>query len=261
VLVQRHRVVPNLNHQSDCIEDVRMTDSGDALLSEQAAYYRARAPEYDEWWRRTGRYDRGAEATARWKAEVAQVDAELAGAALSGDVVELACGTGWWTERLARTARRLTCIDASPEAIDINRGRLRNAGLPTPIYELADLFEWTPAAKFDAVFFSFWLSHVPNDRFKSFWSKVAAALRPGGRAFFIDSLPDQTSTARDHRMPDPGGLQERRLNDGRTFRIVKVFRQPDELTNELQALGWKPMIGRTPTYFVFGRVERERQPA
>jgi demethylmenaquinone methyltransferase/2-methoxy-6-polyprenyl-1,4-benzoquinol methylase len=238
-----------------------MTEPQDALLTEQADYYRARAPEYDEWWQRSGRYDRGPEATARWRAEVAQVEAELARAALTGDVAELACGTGWWTERLARTARQLTCIDASPETIDINRLRLGSAALPLPRYEVADLFAWTPTDKFDAVFFSFWLSHVPADRFASFWSSVAAALRPGGRAFFIDSLPDQTSTANNHRMPDADAIQERRLNDGRSFRIVKLFRQPDELIRALQALGWQTALDQTRSYFVFGQAAREGQPA
>ena len=238
-----------------------MTDSGQEILNEQAAYYRARAPEYDEWWQRSGRYDRGPDATARWKAEVEQVDAELAGAALTGHVAELACGTGWWTERLARTADRLTCIDASPETIEINRTRLRSAGLPLPHYQVADLFDWRPDVSFDAVFFSFWLSHVPAERLAPFWSSVAAALQPGGRVFFIDSLPDQTSTANNHRMPDPDGIQERRLNDGRSFRIVKLFREPAELTSDLQALGWQTEVGRTASYFVFGRAEREQQRA
>jgi len=235
-----------------------MTGPDDSLLGEQAAYYRARAPEYDEWWKRSGRYDRGPDATGRWNAEVAQVEAELAGAALTGDVLELASGTGWWTEHLARAAGSLTCVDASPETIDINRARLSGAGLPLPRYEVANLFEWTPTDRFDAVFFSFWLSHVPNARFASFWTNVAAALRPGGRAFFIDSLPDQTSTANNHRMPDRDGIQERRLNDGRTFRIVKLFRGPDELTADLLGLGWKATIRQTPSYFVFGQVERGR---
>jgi len=238
-----------------------LTDSGQEILNEQAAYYRARAPEYDEWWQRSGRYDRGPDATARWKAEVEQVDTELAAAALTGHVADLACGTGWWTERLARTADRLTCIDASPETIEINRTRLRSAGLPLPHYQVADLFDWRPDVSFDPVFFSFWLSHVPAERLAPFWSSVAAALQPGGRVFFIDSLPDPTSTANNHRMPDPDGIQERRLNDGRSFRIVKLFREPAELTSDLQALGWQTEVGRTASYFVFGRAEREQQRA
>jgi demethylmenaquinone methyltransferase/2-methoxy-6-polyprenyl-1,4-benzoquinol methylase len=87
------------------------------------------------------------------------------------------------------------------------------------------------------VFFSFWLSHVPDDRFERFWQAVGATLRPGGRAFLIDSLPDETATARDHPMPDEDGCQERRLNDGRSFQIVKLFRDPATLAARLSALG------------------------
>lgn len=175
---------------------------------------------------------------------------------LSGDVLELACGTGWWTERLARTARSLTCLDASPETIDVNRARLDAAGLARPTYVVDDLFAWEPTGAYDAVFFSFWLSHVPRSAFETFWSKVARSLRPGGHAFFIDSAPDPTSTARDHRMPDPDGMQERRLNDGSVFRIVKRFHEPAELTNALGSLGWSAAIARTPSYFIFGSAHR-----
>jgi hypothetical protein len=102
---------------------------------------------------------------------------------------------------------------------------------------------------------------VPADRFASFWAGVAAALRPDGRVFLVDSLPDPTSTANNHGMPDPAGIQERRLNDGRSFRIVKLFRPPAELTDALQALGWTATIERTANYFVFGQAERARPSA
>lgn len=231
-----------------------MSVADDPLLAEQAAYYRARAGEYDEWWQRAGRYDRGKDATARWRAEVKQVEAALGRADLSGDVLELACGTGWWTERLARTAKRLTCVDASAETIAVNRARIDEAGLAVPRYDRADLFAWTPDAGYDAVFFSFWLSHVPQDRFDAFWAKVAAALKPGGRVFLVDSRPDETSTAVDHRMPDPAGVQERRLNDGRTFRIVKLFHDPAALNERLAGLGWRAAVEGTESYFIYGEV-------
>lgn len=228
----------------------------DPILAEQAVYYRARAGEYDEWWQRQGRYDHGPEATERWNGEVATLDRALDDFSPRGDVLELACGTGWWTERLARHAAALTCVDASPEVIAINRARLAKAGLPPARYLDADLFAWRPDRTYDAVFFSFWLSHVPPERFDRFWATVAGALKPDGRVFLIDSLRDRTSTAHNHVMPDETGMQERRLNDGSSFRIVKLFHQPETLAERLAGLGWQAAMHRTPHYFIYGSARR-----
>jgi len=89
----------------------------DGLLAEQQAYYRARAPEYDEWWQRRGRYDRGPEMAGEWHRQVARAAAALDAFGATGDVLELAGGTGWWTARPARTARHLTVVDSSDEAL------------------------------------------------------------------------------------------------------------------------------------------------
>ena len=69
-----------------------MTD--DAVLAEQLEYYRARADEYDRWWLREGRFDRGPEANARWFAEATELERALARLDPRCDVLELACGTG-----------------------------------------------------------------------------------------------------------------------------------------------------------------------
>ena len=144
-------------------------------LSEQARYYRARAGEYDDWWFRRGRYDHGPQANARWFADGALVESALGRFAPSGDVLELACGTGLWTQRLASHARRVTAIDASPEVIELARARV---GDPKVEYVQADLFAWEPERAYDVCFFSFWLSHVPEERFDDFWAKVRRALVP-----------------------------------------------------------------------------------
>ena len=156
----------------------------DGLLAEQRAYYQARAPEYDEWWQRRGRFDRGPELAEEWDREVAQVAAALETFGATGDVLELAGGTGWWTARLARTAGHLTVIDSSPESLELNRKRV---GRPDVDYLVADLFTWQPPRTYDVVFFSFWLSHVPRSRFSGFWSLVRSCLAPGGRVFLIDN--------------------------------------------------------------------------
>ena len=96
----------------------------DALLAEQVRYYRERAPEYEDWWYRRHDYDRGLADNARWFADVAEVEAAFDRAGLDGDMLELACGTGIWTRRLAAVARRVTAVDASAETLEQNRTSL-----------------------------------------------------------------------------------------------------------------------------------------
>jgi len=168
----------------------------DELLREQVEYYRSRASEYDEWFFRQGRYDRGPAHREEWRCEVAVVEAALAQALTPGNVLELACGTGLWTRRLAESQSHVMAIDASPEAIAINRERVKSDRVT---YHVADLFSWVPpVGAFDAVVFGFWLSHVPPTRFEAFWAAVKSALRPGGAVFFVDSLFEPASTAANH---------------------------------------------------------------
>ena len=220
------------------------------IENEQVAYYCVRAGEYDEWFRRAERYDRGPEANARWAAEVGQVSDALAAFNPAGNVLELAAGTGWWTGRLARYAASLTAVDASPETLAVNKGKLGDAPVR---YIKADLFDWQPDRQYDVVFFSFWLSHVPPERFDAFWRLVRSCLKPNGRVFFLDSRYEGTSTAADHHLEgEDATTTQRRLNDGREFRVVKVFYRPDELAARLATLGWDVAVQTTPTYFLYG---------
>ena len=227
------------------------------VLADQIAYYRARAGEYDEWWFRAGRYDRGADFNAQWHAETAAVEAALASwlaARRPGHVLELACGTGLFTRVIAPRVARLTAIDASSEVIEINRARVDAGNVD---YVQADLFAWRPTQRYDAIFFSFWLSHVPEQRFAEFWQLVAAALAPRGAVYLIDSAFDPTSTAKDHVLPGrERGIVTRKLNDGREFRIVKVFYEPAALAAKLDELGWNASIAQTPHYFIYGEATR-----
>jgi demethylmenaquinone methyltransferase/2-methoxy-6-polyprenyl-1,4-benzoquinol methylase len=224
-----------------------------SILEQQIDYYRARAGEYDEWWFRTGRYDRGPEWNARWREDVAQVESGLQrwlDARQPQTALELACGTGLFTRHLAPKVRRLTAVDASPEVLAINRGRVAARNVE---YMQADLFAWQPHGRYDIVFFSFWLSHVPDERFAAFWQLVKAALAPGGAAYLIDSGFDPTSTAKDHVLTErDAGIVTRKLNDGREFRIVKFFYEPAVLSKKLQGVGFASDLRRTQQYFIYG---------
>jgi len=230
----------------------------DGLIEGQRAYYRARAGEYDEWFLRKGRYDRGPEENRRWFSELEQVRRELDRFGPTGEVLELACGTGLWTVELARKAAGITAVDASPEVLEINRARLQEAGPGIPIrYVQADLFDWRPEKAYEVVFFGFWLSHVPPGRFAAFWELVRSAMRPGGRAFFVDSLRAETWAEKQRLGRDPRGHTTlRRLNDGREFRIVKVFYEPSGLEARLADMGWSFSVRSTENSLLYGFGER-----
>jgi ubiquinone/menaquinone biosynthesis C-methylase UbiE len=220
------------------------------LLAEQARYYRARAGEYEDWWFRRGRYDRGPEANVRWFADVAEVQAALDRFEPGGEVLELACGTGLWTRRLLAHARSLTAIDGSPEMLELACARVGDPGVS---YVQADLFAWEPDHTCDVCFFAFWLSHVPEERFEAFWENVKQAVEPRGRVFFVDSSRSEQSSAVDHTLPGQGEeTMLRRLADGREYRVVKRFYEPHALQQRLAELGWSAHVQSTPEFFIYG---------
>jgi demethylmenaquinone methyltransferase/2-methoxy-6-polyprenyl-1,4-benzoquinol methylase len=154
------------------------------------------------------------------------------------------------------SAESVTAVDASPEVIAINRGRVAASNVR---YVEADVFAWQPQAHYDCVFMSFWLSHVPHARFDALWSMVRRALAPSGYAYVIDSAHDPTSTAVDHPPPDrQAGVVTRRLDDGREYRIVKVFWTPEALAARLAASGFAADLHATARYFVYGSVTDAR---
>ena len=154
-------------------DDVRVTDE---VLADQVDYYRRRAGEYD-----VTAY--GDVAAARTR--IARL---IAGMRPTGHVLEIACGTGLWTEALAGLADTVTAIDAAPEVVEIASDRVRSANVS---FEVADVFSWTPGTRFDVIFFSAWLSHVPMDLFEQFWQLLRGLLAEDGLVLFIDEHVDE----------------------------------------------------------------------
>jgi demethylmenaquinone methyltransferase/2-methoxy-6-polyprenyl-1,4-benzoquinol methylase len=217
---------------------------------ELRAYYAARAGEYDDWFLRKGRYSRGVIADTAWAADMDTATLWLDAQPLTGEIVELAAGTGWWSPLLAQKATTLWLYDINEEPLEFARQRLVAHGLAAHIHVRDAWAE--PDRQVDALFCGFWLSHVSRARLGEFLALCRRWLKPGGRFAFIDSRRDPESSAIDHPPPE-NDLSVRRLDDGSEFTIVKVYWQPEELESALAAAGFRNVkVGHTPRFFIFG---------
>jgi SAM-dependent methyltransferase len=218
--------------------------------AELVAYYDARAPEYDDWYLRRGRYERGPVHDAAWNAELDAAGRWLDDLPIHGEIVELAAGTGWWSPLLA-TKGSLSLYDASSAPLERARERLLAHGLRAHLH-VRDA--WAEADRqVDAVFTGFWLSHVERDRLDAFLAVVRRWLKPGGTFAFIDSLRDPQSSAVDHPTP-ADDRSVRRLDDGREFTIVKVYYEPADLTAALDDAGFDAAsVTTTGRFFLLGQ--------
>jgi demethylmenaquinone methyltransferase/2-methoxy-6-polyprenyl-1,4-benzoquinol methylase len=113
----------------------------------------------------------------------------------------------------------------------------------------ADIFSWRPERRYDAVFFGFWISHVPLDRFEDFWSLVGDCLNEHGRVLFMD---DAYRTPEELIEGESSTTIQRRLNDGSAYRVIKVPHDPDELERRLAEIGWRIEVHRTAGPFYWG---------
>ena len=222
-----------------------------AIEDEMRAYYAARAGEYDDFYLRRGRYEHGPVHDVAWQTELDQATRWLDDQPLSGEILELAAGTGWWSPLLAQKGR-LTISDANREPLAIAVQRLEAHRLRAGVV-LRDAWE-PPDRAVDGLFAGFWLSHVPRARLGEFLAIARAWLAPDGRFAFIDSLRDPQSSADAHaRREIAPGLQERSVADGRRFRVVEEYYDPDELAAALRQAGFQGVdVRRTARFFVLG---------
>ena len=219
----------------------------DGIVAEQLAYYRARAPEYTETAipeLPTGRLKRVRDAT------LVALDAFRP----SGDVLELACGPGTWTPAVLEHADRVTAVDGAPEMLQLAAAKVGQG--PTRFIQ-AELFSWEPDQQYDAVFFAFWLSHVPLEHFEAFWGLVDRCLNPGGRVAFVD---DAYRAADELIEGESSALIRRELSDGTVYRLVKVTHTPASLEQHLARLGWEIKVRwlERPFFWGEGRWAGER---
>ena len=148
-------------------------------------------------------------------------------------VLEIACGTGYWTQEIARSAKRVLATDVSEEPMRIAQAKGYPAGKVA--FETADAYALGEAlGRFDAAFAGFWWSHVPRERIAEFLGSLHARLEPGSRVLLLDNLyVEGNSTAIGDIDAHGNTYQMRRLGDGTRVRVLKNFFSEEDLRAQL----------------------------
>jgi ubiquinone/menaquinone biosynthesis C-methylase UbiE len=187
-------------------------------------YYAARAKEYDKIYLKPERQT-DLRKIERWLPEV-----------LSGrTVLEVACGTGYWTQFIAPSSASVVAVDSSLETLRVAQTRV----LQDKVHLLAgDAFSLpVPSATFDAGFAGFWWSHVPRSRITEFLRGFHAALIPGSKCVLLDNrFVPGSSTPISERDAESNTYQSRRLSNGTVHRVLKNFPSRDDLFSTVAGL-------------------------
>jgi SAM-dependent methyltransferase len=193
---------------------------GRILVMEQTRsmvdYYGKRAPEYDRIYEKPER--QGDLATLK----------EIVRETFRGeDVLEIACGTGYWTETLTEVSRSVTAVDLNESVLEIARGR---RGAERVRFEKADVYGLPELPESSACLCAFWWSHMPKNRIAEFLAGLHQRLKRGATVLIMDNCyVEGNSTPTSRRDSEGNTYQTRKLDDGSTHEVLKNFPTEEEL--------------------------------
>jgi demethylmenaquinone methyltransferase/2-methoxy-6-polyprenyl-1,4-benzoquinol methylase len=152
------------------------------------------------------------------------------------DILEIACGTGYWTQVVSQTAKSIIATDISDEVLQI--ARTKKYGCETR-FQKEDAFNLAVPSptKFTAGLAMAWWSHLRRSEIKSFLSNLHRHFSSGALLAFMDNRFVPGSNTPISRTDDEGNTyQVRTLDNGKQHEILKNFPTETEIRNLLENL-------------------------
>jgi protein-L-isoaspartate O-methyltransferase len=162
-------------------------------------------------------------------------------------VLEIACGTGYWTQHVAEVAQSVLALDVNEDLLKLAMARLRHFSNTAVLLDDAFTLS-TIADTFDAGFAAFWWNHVPRQQLPAFLDTFHAKLHPGALVTFVDSRADVSHIA--SRTDDAGNTYQRHhLADGAEHEVICNFPTREELEQTLRPRSRMLTIHEFPRYW------------
>jgi len=203
------------------------------------AYYAQRAREYERVYDKPER-----------QADLARLRADVPALFTGQRVLEIACGTGYWTPLIAAQAAAVLALDNAEETLAIARSKqYPKANVRFEQGDAYRLPEWPEP--FSACFAGFWWSHVPLGRMDAFLAAATRSVAPGALIAFLDNrYVEGSSTAISRRDGDGNSYQLRRLDDGSAHEVLKNFPTESELIRRAARCGWGANVELLPSFWL-----------
>lgn len=201
-------------------------------------YYKDRAMEYEKIYAKPERQEDLKEASALLQ-ELFRGNA----------VLEIACGTGYWTEQIAKTANSVIATDINDAVIEISKQK--DYGNANVSFEVADIYKLGAAKKNESLFGGFIWSHIPLQGLDRFIDTVNNLVTPGGLVVMMDNMYVEGSNHLITQTDEQGNTyQMRKLEDGTTHLVLKNFPSETYLKEKLKGKATDIKVINLPYYWI-----------
>lgn len=187
-------------------------------------YYKERASEYENIYQKSER-----------QRDILKSSEIIAEYFKNKQVLEIACGTGFWTEKISTTAKSIVATDVNESVLDI--AKTKNFHTTFVEFKLLDIFNPPKIEKTESLFGGFIWSHIPLQYISKFIQNIHDLVEKGGSIVFMDNKFVEGSSTPIYKTDDLGNtFQLRKLKNNSTYEVLKNFPTRNFLFETLQPL-------------------------
>jgi demethylmenaquinone methyltransferase/2-methoxy-6-polyprenyl-1,4-benzoquinol methylase len=208
-------------------------------IQEMKSYYSQRAKEYEKVYDRPERQE-----------DLKNLGLKLQDSLYGHRVLEVACGTGYWTQVIANSAQFILASDQSLETLEIARTKDLPQNRVTFVQD--DAYTLKQAnGNFTAGFAGFWWSHIPKSKIREFLTVLHSKILPGSRVVFVDNeFKEGNSTPFSRTDVEGNTYQTRELSDGSSYEVIKNFPTAQDFNEALKGLAEDIVITRQNYFWI-----------